>query len=80
MVRMIRGKKDQRKKDQRKKEFEEQVVQKFPHGCPYCNQPISYERGDLRVGENEIRCSFCKKIFIKVVAPSEGGGLKSRQP
>ena len=51
-----------------KKKLEEQVVQKFPHRCPYCDQPISYDQFDLRDGENEIRCPFCKKIYIKVVS------------
>jgi uncharacterized Zn-finger protein len=51
-----------------KKKLEEQVVQKFRHRCPYCDQPISYDQFDLRDGENEIRCPFCKKIYIKVVS------------
>ena len=57
-------------KYRRKKEFEEQVVQKFPYGCPYCDQPISYEPSDLKAGENEIQCLSCKKTFIKVVSNS----------
>jgi uncharacterized protein YbaR (Trm112 family) len=47
--------------------LEEQVVQKFLHRCPYCDQPISYDQFDLRDGENEIQCPSCKKIYIKVV-------------
>ena len=50
-----------------KSKLEEQVVQKFPLRCPYCDQPISYDQLDLREGENEIRCPSCKKIYIKVV-------------
>jgi len=50
-----------------KKKLEEQVVQKFPHRCPYCDQPICYNPFDLQDGENEIRCPSCKKIYIKVV-------------
>lgn len=50
-----------------KKELREMVVQRFPHRCPYCDQPLSYESYSLKVGENEIVCPFCKKKFIKVV-------------
>jgi len=53
-----------------KSKLEEQVVQKFPLRCPYCDQPISYDSLDLRDGENEVRCPSCKKMYIKVV-----GGL-----
>ena len=69
-----------REKAGAKKEREEQVVQKFPHGCPYCGQPVAYDQFDLKIGENEIECLSCKKMFIKVVAPSlTEGGLKSRR-
>jgi DNA-directed RNA polymerase subunit RPC12/RpoP len=61
---------NRRNKHHQKKEFEEQLVQKFPYRCPYCDQPISYDPFDLKVGENEIRCFSCKKIFIKVVSDS----------
>jgi predicted RNA-binding Zn-ribbon protein involved in translation (DUF1610 family) len=47
---------------------EDQVIQKFPHRCPYCDQPISYDQFDLREGENKIRCPSCGKIYIKVVS------------
>jgi hypothetical protein len=50
-----------------KKEFEEHLVQKFPHRCPYCHQPVSYDQFDLKVGENAIQCFSCKKTYIKVV-------------
>ena len=50
------------------KKSEEQVIQKFPHRCPYCDQPISYDQFDLRDGENEIRCPSCKRVYIKVVS------------
>jgi Zn finger protein HypA/HybF involved in hydrogenase expression len=52
----------------RKKELEEQVVQKFPCRCPYCDQPVSYDQFDLKIGENEIRCPSCKGTYIKVVS------------
>ena len=55
---------------QMKKKFEEQVIQKFPYRCPYCEQPVSYDQFDLKTGENEIQCPSCKKIFIKVVGDS----------
>ena len=54
----------------RKKELEEQVVQKFPCRCPYCDQSISYDQFNLKVGENNIQCPSCKKIYIKVVSDS----------
>ena len=105
-----------------KKKPEEQVIQSFPHRCPYCNHLISYDpfdtfdgvkprflnrgkkhrselalslvegstlsipralvlsavegsdRGvewvDLKIGENELQCPSCKKIYIKVVGDS----------
>ena len=63
-----------------KSELEEQVVQKFPHRCPYCDQPISYDQFDLRDGENEIRCASCKKIYIKVVGDRFEKGLLRKKP
>jgi hypothetical protein len=53
-----------------RKGLEEQLVQKFSYRCPYCNEPISYDQFNLKVGENEIQCPSCKKIYIKAVAPS----------
>ena len=53
-----------------KSKLEEQVVQKFPHRCPYCDQPISYDQFDLKMGKNEIQCPSCKRIYIKVVVDS----------
>lgn len=55
-----------------KDEPEEQVIQKFPHRCPYCDQPISYDQFDLKIGENHIECPSCKRIYIKVVSNSFG--------
>lgn len=46
--------------------MEEQVVQKFAYRCPYCDQIVSYDQFDLKIGENEIECSSYKKIYIKV--------------
>jgi uncharacterized Zn-finger protein len=51
-----------------KSKIEEQVIQKFPHRCPYCDQPISYDQFDLRDGENEIQCPSCKRVYVKVVS------------
>jgi DNA-directed RNA polymerase subunit RPC12/RpoP len=48
--------------------MEEQVIQKFSYRCPYCDQPISYEKYSLKAGENEIQCPSCHKIYIKVVS------------
>ncbi|MEW6374570.1 MAG: hypothetical protein AB1502_02115 [Thermodesulfobacteriota bacterium] len=63
-----------RNKRDKKIELEEQVIQKFHHRCPYCDQPISYEKFDLKRGENRIECPHCKKIYIKVVSYSSGEG------
>jgi rubrerythrin len=51
-----------------KKKLEEQLIQKFPYRCPYCDQPISYEDLSLEMGENKIQCPSCKKMYIKVVS------------
>jgi DNA-directed RNA polymerase subunit RPC12/RpoP len=55
-----------------KKKLEEQVIQKFSYRCPYCDQPISYDQVDLKMGENEIQCPSCKRIYIKVVSDRLG--------
>jgi len=61
-------------------ESEEQVVQVFSYRCPYCDQPVSYEQLDLKIGENEIQCPSCKKAYMKVVVPSiTEGGHRSRR-
>jgi len=51
----------------------EHVVQKFPYRCPYCDQIVSYERVDLRSGENEIQCPWCKRKYVKVVLDKKKG-------
>ena len=43
-----------RSKGYSKTELEEQVVQKFPHRCPYCDQPLSYDQFDTFDGETPI--------------------------
>jgi hypothetical protein len=67
-------------KPQEKKEFEEQLVQKFPHGCPYCEQPVSYDQLELKPGENEIRCPSCKKIYIRVIPDPARNDLVRKIP
>ncbi len=66
---------------QMKKRLEEQVIQKFSHRCPYCDQPISYDGLFLKPGENEVICPSCHKKYIKVIAPSltEGDHESRRQ-
>ena len=54
----------------KKNEPEEQVIQKFPNRCPYCDQPISYDQFDLKIGENLVECPSCKKTFFRVVLDS----------
>ena len=55
-----------------KNEPEEQVIQTLPHRCPYCDQPISYDQFDLKIGENRIECPSCKRTYIKMVSDSFG--------
>jgi Zn finger protein HypA/HybF involved in hydrogenase expression len=50
----------------------EQIVQKFPYRCPYCNEIVSYEKLDLKLGENEIECPSCKKIYVKIMPGDHG--------
>jgi ribosomal protein L37AE/L43A len=50
-----------------RRKLEEEVVQKFPYRCPYCDHPISYDQFNLRTGENEMKCPSCRKKYIKVV-------------
>jgi DNA-directed RNA polymerase subunit RPC12/RpoP len=52
-------------------ELEEELIQKFSYRCPYCDRTISYDQFHLKIGENEIQCPSCKKIFIKVVTEGE---------
>ncbi len=63
-----------------KKGLEEQLVQRFFRRCPYCDQPVSYNQLDLKVGENEIQCPSCKRAYIKMVEPSfiEGSHRRRR--
>lgn len=58
-------------KPKKKKGLKEQLVQKFPHGCPYCDRAVSYDQFELKAGENEIRCPSCKKIYVKVILDDE---------
>jgi len=60
-----------------KKKLKEQIVQEFPHRCPYCDQIVSYEKFTLKAGENEIECPSCKIIYIKVV-PGPVGKRKKK--
>jgi len=53
-----------------KKIVEERVVQKYSHRCPYCEKVVSYEKFDLKSGENVIECPSCKREYIKVVSSS----------
>ena len=64
-----------------KKKTLEQVIQKFPYRCPYCEQPVSYDDLDLKPGENEVKCPSCKRTYIKLVAPllTEGDHGSRRQ-
>lgn len=48
-------------------EKEEILIQRFPYRCPYCDEVISYDSIELKTGENEIECLFCKKKFIKII-------------
>jgi DNA-directed RNA polymerase subunit RPC12/RpoP len=50
------------------KKLEEQIIRSFPYRCPYCDEPVSYDQFDLKVGENEIRCPSCKKMYVKMIS------------
>jgi len=50
-----------------KKSKTENLIQKFSYRCPYCDQPVSYDELDLKVGENKIQCLHCKRTYVKVV-------------
>jgi predicted SprT family Zn-dependent metalloprotease len=50
-----------------KDKAEEQVIQTFPYRCPYCDQPVSYDQFDLKLGENRIECPSCRKVYIRVL-------------
>jgi uncharacterized Zn-finger protein len=52
--------------------LEEQIIQKLPYRCPYCDGIVSYEKLNLRAGENEIECPWCKKTYIKIVPGDHG--------
>jgi transposase-like protein len=64
-----------------RRKLEEQIVQKFSYRCPYCEQPISYDQFNLKVGENEVKCPSCQRTYIKLVTPSltEGDHGSRRQ-
>lgn len=53
-----------------KKRLEEQVIQKLPYRCPYCDQPITYDDLHLKPGENEVKCPSCRKVYIRIVPDS----------
>jgi uncharacterized Zn-finger protein len=48
-------------------ELKEEVLQKFPYRCPYCDQPISYDSFDLKEGENSIQCPSCLKTYVRIL-------------
>ena len=48
--------------------LEEQIVQRFSHRCPYCDETLVYAGMDLKTGENEIVCPSCRRVFVKVVS------------
>ena len=59
-----------------KKKFEEQIIQKLPYRCPYCEHPVTYDDLPLKPGENKVKCSSCKRIYIKIVPGSPIQGKK----
>jgi ribosomal protein L37AE/L43A len=69
-----------RNKHHEGKGIEEQLVQKFPHRCPYCDQSVSYDQFDLKPGENEIQCPSCKKTYIRVVSDPIGNNFARKTP
>jgi hypothetical protein len=71
---------NRRRKPHKKNEFEEQLVQKLPYRCPYCDRPVSYDQFDLEIGENEIQCLSCKKTYIKVISDAQEITLAGKSP
>lgn len=57
---------------------EEQVVQRFPNRCPYCDNEVSYEGINLKTGENEVVCPVCQRTYIKVIF-DESNSLSSNR-
>ena len=66
-----------RRSMRRKKGLEEQVIQKFPYRCPYCDHPIAYDNLHLKPGENEVKCPSCKRVYLKI-APDLSGKWKKK--
>ena len=48
-------------------DLKEQILQKFPYRCPYCDQPISYDSFELKEGENPIQCPSCLKTYVRIL-------------
>jgi DNA-directed RNA polymerase subunit RPC12/RpoP len=48
-------------------ELKEEVLQKFPYRCPYCDQPVSYDSFELKEGENSIQCPSCLKTYVRIL-------------
>ena len=48
-------------------DLKEEVVQKFPYRCPYCDQPVSYDSFELNEGENSIQCPSCLKTYVRIL-------------
>jgi len=57
-----------KKTEKKVRDFEDIVIQRFPYRCPYCDEPISYDSFNLRIGENEIQCPLCRRKFIKIIS------------
>ena len=50
-------------------ELKEEVLQRFPYRCPYCDQPVAYDSFELKEGENLIQCPSCLKTYVRILAP-----------
>jgi uncharacterized C2H2 Zn-finger protein len=57
-------------------ELQQQVLQRLPHRCPYCDEIVLYEQMNLREGENLILCPTCKKTYVKIISKPSGDETK----
>ena len=49
-------------------ELQEQVLQRLPHRCPYCDEVVFYEQMNLKEGDNLVPCPTCKKTYVKIIS------------
>jgi transposase-like protein len=45
---------------------EEQIVQKFPRRCPYCERELVEDGSLAKRGREEQICPHCGKVFVRL--------------